>query len=659
MSWSAVSTDVYEIRLNSYRILDALAVTAVHNEVAFYKNGKPILAFNGNAHSRENGSLSAFAISPDHTLRVCATDKDLNELGGNKANLLKSVKLGELDEDLWRHKIDLAVKVSRFINANDIDYIVLGNTENEAQNSNSVARSLVAALGYEYPSKELENLWAPGDKRNLLPDSFDRRIPVGFSSLNELLLNPFHIIEDVKEERQKPHPKEGKNDKGIDQAAHQTYFDPKSPGVIYPKDETVSDPNTEENNLKRIRRVINATEKDKNVLVADFIILSIKRKTPYLGDIFLAQEKPEDITPEHKKAAEDVRTEMIHAVANEAHLSFRAANSLLLENHKKFIDIVDKCLKNGKIPATHLRPENDIKELLAKEMGISPDELETETSPIPPRGAVETYKKLRAEGKFEEKSPDNPHLLKYIAQYIDASRITSIELPDPGPDESESSPSEVSKEELETQMKSDAYYLETGLRADAYYDVGQILHGVVAKKLGIRVDDILSVDGRQYLQIIKEAYRKGEIPLRTSYPLSEDEQNQLIASELGTDKESLYKHPVFIQKIAFAKLDSAGMFRIMRPNPYLREEIENQIRSYEQDFPKETHRKGSTRKSTVSVDIRNEGGPNMNVSGIPMKDYFAQHVSPNPQLPEGDTPYPQLVKPGAQTRPIGLEPRST
>lgn len=648
MSWSAVSKDVYEIRLNSYRILGALRVTAVHNEVAFYKNGKPILAFNGNAHSRENGSLSAFAISPDHTLRVSATQKDLNEQAGNKANLLKSVKLGELDKDLWIHKIDLAVKVSRFINANDIDYIVLGNAENEAQNSNSVARSLVAALGYEYPSKELENLWAPGDKRNLLPDNLDLHIPVGFSSLNELLLNPFHIIEDLKEERQKSRPEESKNDKRIDRAAHQTYFDPKSPGVIYPKDETVFDPNTEENNLKRIRRVINATEKDKNVLVADFIILSIKQKAPYLGDIFLAQEKPEDITPEHKKAAEDVRTEMIHAVASEAHLSFPAANLLLLENHKKFIDIVDKCLKNGKIPATHLRPENDIKELLAKEMGISPDELETETSPIPPKGAIETYKRLRAEGKFEEKSPDNPYLLKYIAQYIDASRITSIELPDPGPDESESSPSELSKEELETQMKS-----------DAYYDVGQILHGVVAKKLGIRVDDIHSVDGQRYLQIIKEAYRKGEIPLSTSYALSEDEQNQLIATELGTDKESLYKHPVFIQNIAFAKLDSAGLFRIMRPNPYLREEIENEIRLYEQDFPKETHRKGSTRKSRVSVDIRNEGGPNMNVSGIPMKDYFAQHVSPNLGLPEGDTPYPQLVKPGAQTRPIGLEQRST
>lgn len=569
MSWSTVSKDVYEIRLNSYRILGALGVSAVHNEVAFYKNGKPILAFNGNAHSRENGSLSAFAISPDHTLRVSATQKDLNELGGNKANLLKSVKLGELDEDLWIHKIDLAVKVSRFINANDIDYIVLGNAENEAQNSNSVARSLVAALGYEYPSKELENLWAPGDKRNLLPDNLDLHIPVGFSSLNELLLNPFHIIEDLKEERQKSCPEESKNDKGIDRAAHQTYFDPKSPGVIYPKDETVSDPNTEENNLKRIRRVINATEKDKNVLVADFIILSIKQKAPYLGDIFLAQEKPEDITPEHKKAAEDVRTEMIHAVASEAHLSFRAANSLLLEDHKKFIDIVDKCLKNGKIPATHLRPENDIKELLAKEMGISPDELETETSPIPPKGAIETYKRLRAEGKFEEKSPDNPYLLKYIAQYIDASRITSIELPDPGPDESESSPSELSKEELETELKK-----------EAYYNVHQILHGVVAKKLGIRVDDIHSVDGRQYLQIIKEAYRKGEIPLRTSYPLSEDEQNQLIATELGTDKESLYKHPVFIQNIAFAKLDSAGRLIIMRPNPYLREEIENEIRLY-------------------------------------------------------------------------------
>lgn len=165
-----VKEDTYEIRINSYKIVSAAGVVAVHNEVAFYRNGEPMIAFNGNAHNNQTGELNTFAISSGNTLRVSAGDRTY---GQNGMELVGSVTLGaNLTREELLEKLKAATAASQYINSNKIEYVVVGGVSYEAQNSNSVASSLLTAMGYKYPANEFSHVWAPGSKRDLLPNDW-------------------------------------------------------------------------------------------------------------------------------------------------------------------------------------------------------------------------------------------------------------------------------------------------------------------------------------------------------------------------------------------------------------------------------------------------------------------------------------------------------
>jgi len=220
--------DKFDVRLNSYKIVSALGVTAVHNEIAFYKNGKPLLAFNGNAHNSQTGDYQSFAVGAGNTLRVSASLNTIAEVEGAMEQI-NSVTLAHLKGEDVIDKIHAAVSAGKFINENKIDYVVVGGATYEAQNSNSVAAALVHAMGYEYPEKELSHLWAPGSKRNLLPDDWK----ANNYSLNLIrdaeTLNPQIVQKTVKDEK---HPNvQTPSNRG----AFPNLFDPNTTTIPYVK----------------------------------------------------------------------------------------------------------------------------------------------------------------------------------------------------------------------------------------------------------------------------------------------------------------------------------------------------------------------------------------------------------------------------------------
>lgn len=190
----------YEVRINSFKLVDALGVTAVHNEIAFYEDGKIIFSLNGNAHDPQTGEFKQFAIASDHTLRVSAYNKSLEQLN---MELAGSVTLDKLSRQEFFEKVNAATTAGKFINDNKIDYVILGGLNHEAQNSNSVATSLLHSMGYAYPEKELAHLWAPGSKRNLLPDdwSTNDNAPTGTIIEQANDLDPVRVKATIRDER--------------------------------------------------------------------------------------------------------------------------------------------------------------------------------------------------------------------------------------------------------------------------------------------------------------------------------------------------------------------------------------------------------------------------------------------------------------------------
>jgi hypothetical protein len=163
-----VQEDKYEIKLNSYKVIDIFGKVAIHNEVAFYRNGEPMMAVNGYAHNSQKGGHSTTALSPGNTLRATISDT-LHD-----GKMVSSISLGTMDREAMIEKMKTVVSASQFINANKIEYVAMGGPHFEAQNSNSIATSLLTAMGYQYPDKALAQFWDPGSKRPLLPNDWKR-----------------------------------------------------------------------------------------------------------------------------------------------------------------------------------------------------------------------------------------------------------------------------------------------------------------------------------------------------------------------------------------------------------------------------------------------------------------------------------------------------
>lgn len=189
----------FEIRLNSYQVVGALGFVAVHNEIVFYEDGKPSIAFNGNAHDRRTGELETFTLGSNHTLRISSGNQTYEDFGMKKVG---SVSLGKPDLEGVVEKLGNIVKAADWINSKNFDYSALGVVGQEAQNSNSAATALVTAMGYDYP-EEAQKLWAPGAQRALLPfgwkaeEYYDDTFDIAETLMG---LSRIHVAKSVRDE---------------------------------------------------------------------------------------------------------------------------------------------------------------------------------------------------------------------------------------------------------------------------------------------------------------------------------------------------------------------------------------------------------------------------------------------------------------------------
>ncbi|MGH1375273.1 MAG: hypothetical protein ACRBCK_02900 [Alphaproteobacteria bacterium] len=127
-------------------------------------NNNEILAIHGLAVNRETGTPVDVGDEKD-TLRVMMMGPDTSIVGDSPINGDHVIFQGNPLETM--QKFLAIADAAHFINSQNLaydPYELIG----VGQNSNSVAHSLVVAMGEEFP-EESERLWAPGHDRILLP----------------------------------------------------------------------------------------------------------------------------------------------------------------------------------------------------------------------------------------------------------------------------------------------------------------------------------------------------------------------------------------------------------------------------------------------------------------------------------------------------------
>ncbi len=163
------SSQNWSIRALSVELEHPLALGAVHNVVAIYNDKQqPVLVLQGFAVDRHTGKIEDFSVDAQNsTLRAVVTDgKNLDQL-----ETVSDVLLFEGGQPEIMEKAFHMMEAAEFINKQNLPY-VFADVVQASQNSNSVFRTFIESAGLEY-TEELENLFAPGDGRILLPENWE------------------------------------------------------------------------------------------------------------------------------------------------------------------------------------------------------------------------------------------------------------------------------------------------------------------------------------------------------------------------------------------------------------------------------------------------------------------------------------------------------
>lgn len=164
----------YSIEVRSYELHGATPFTkpAVHNELVFLQNGKPVAAFNGDPYARETGAIAYPSLSNRDTLRVSAyidgTTRAEDPHNPFRVTATGTVFTGGKAE--FAELLGRATDAAHSINNSSVDYVMLsiGFTP---QNSNSAVGTMLQAMGLQPPAS-LNGVWSPGGGRSLLPQDF-------------------------------------------------------------------------------------------------------------------------------------------------------------------------------------------------------------------------------------------------------------------------------------------------------------------------------------------------------------------------------------------------------------------------------------------------------------------------------------------------------
>lgn len=168
--------DKFKITLRTYEVTDLpLVGKAGHNEIVFSVGDKDLVALNGDAYNRESGNLVFFSTSPDGTLRVRG-GPSLKDYATDEFPLVKETTVFEGSKEEMIAMMAKAIEAAEFINKQNIDYLIVGapvgsGVHFDAQNSNSVANTLLGAMGINNPSGQFD-IWLPGKDRVLLASDY-------------------------------------------------------------------------------------------------------------------------------------------------------------------------------------------------------------------------------------------------------------------------------------------------------------------------------------------------------------------------------------------------------------------------------------------------------------------------------------------------------
>ena len=145
---------------------------AVHHEITI-ETPSGSFVLNGMAIDRETGETGATAIVGDSTIRVVQDVNSSLADGDNGMRIVAEEVAWSGSKSEFDGKYLRAIEAGSHINHLNLDYRAMSLFD-VAQNSNSVAATLLDAMDVDIPAK-IQNLWDPGIDRIMLPQS-------GFSS---------------------------------------------------------------------------------------------------------------------------------------------------------------------------------------------------------------------------------------------------------------------------------------------------------------------------------------------------------------------------------------------------------------------------------------------------------------------------------------------
>lgn len=152
----------------SVRSYDLDTMGANHNAVIVYIGNEEAFAIHGFAIDRETGDMSGIGDTKNDTLRAMILPQHESALFDMPISGENVFFQGSLEDAA--KKLASGLDAIKFINDQNLDYdpyVLIGT----AQNSNSVAHTIVHAMGESFP-KGAEEHWAPGHDRILVPEGW-------------------------------------------------------------------------------------------------------------------------------------------------------------------------------------------------------------------------------------------------------------------------------------------------------------------------------------------------------------------------------------------------------------------------------------------------------------------------------------------------------
>ncbi|MFK7840435.1 MAG: hypothetical protein AB8B83_08930 [Bdellovibrionales bacterium] len=237
--------DQWSIELHAYEILDTIFTDPiVHYEIVFVDpNGELNNVINGHPFEKGSGDYAGGfrAASDENVLQaVYGSNTSFGDITGDQP--LTVFKLWQGGTSEFYELRNRAREAGAVINEMDVDYIII-DAFRDAQNSNSIAGTIIQAMGLDIPH-EASSLWAPGIDRHLLPSDFQSYFdffPITDENFAEFLgsqpgedragihdgyttviFNPLGINRVIENAKELSRPEEGESLRAFDPNAHST-----------------------------------------------------------------------------------------------------------------------------------------------------------------------------------------------------------------------------------------------------------------------------------------------------------------------------------------------------------------------------------------------------------------------------------------------------